>query len=100
MAYVNFVGIFCYSQCVVCTDPLTLCVLAVGALRGSICFRSVLLVLLVLPVGGLGVASGGGFTQFLLLLLLLSFLFFPFSTARLGSACLAASRIQGLCAFL
>ena len=92
---------FCYSQCVVCTDPLTLCVLAVGALHGSICFRLVLLVLFVLPVGGLGVASGGGgegLTQFLLLLL--SFLFFPFSTARLGSACLAASRTQGLCAFL
>ena len=59
VAYVDFAGIFCYSQCVVCTDPLTLCVLSVGALRGSICFRLVLLVLLVLPVGGLGVASGG-----------------------------------------
>ena len=97
VAYLGFVGLFCYSQCVVCTDPLTLCVLAVGALHGSICFRLVLLVLFVLPVGGLGVASGGGLTQFLLLL---SFLFFPFSTARLGSSCLAASRTQGLCAFL
>ena len=37
----------------------------------------VLLVLLVLPVGGLGAASGW-YTQFLLLFL------FPFSTARLG----------------
>ena len=46
------------------TDPLTLCVLSVGALRSSFCFLLVLLVLLVLPVGGLGVASGG-FTQFL-----------------------------------
>ena len=74
-----------------------------GNLRGSICFRLVLLVLLVLPVGGLGVAigKGGWVTQFLLSLLsLLSFLFFPFSTAWLGSACLAASRTQGLCAFL
>ena len=64
MAYVDFVGIFCYSQCVVCTDPLTLCVLAVGALHGSICFRLVLLVLFVLPVGGLGVAIGGGLRSF------------------------------------
>ena len=46
-----------------CTDWLTLCVLSVGALRSSFCFLLVLLVLLVLPVGGLGVASGG-FTQF------------------------------------
>ena len=63
MAYVDFVGIFCYSQCVVCTNRLTLCVLSVGALRSSFCFLLVLLVLLVLPVGGLDVASGG-FTQF------------------------------------
>ena len=63
VAYLGFVGLFCYSQCVVCTDPLTLCVLSVGALLNSFCFLLVLLVLLVLPVGGLGVASGG-FTQF------------------------------------
>ena len=64
MAYVAFVGIFCYSQCVVCTDPLTLGVLSVGALRSSFCFVLVLFrVLLVLPVGGLGVASRA-FTQF------------------------------------
>ena len=50
MAYVDFVGIFCYSQCVVCTDPLTLCVLAVGALRGSICFRLVFVVVVVVPI--------------------------------------------------
>ena len=56
-------AIFCYSHGVVCTDPLTLCVLSVGTLRSSFCFLLVLLVLLVLPVGGLGVASGG-FTQF------------------------------------
>ena len=43
----------------VCTDRLTFCVLSVGALRSSFCFLLVLLVLLVLPVGGLGVASGG-----------------------------------------
>ena len=35
VAYLGFVGIFCYSQCVVCTDPLTLCVLSVGALLNS-----------------------------------------------------------------
>ena len=95
VAYLGFVGIFCYSQCVVCTDPLTLRVLSVGALLNSFCFLLVLLVLLVLPVGGLGVASGG-FTQFFLVL----FLVFPFSTTRLGSTCLAAIRTQGLCAFL
>ena len=86
-AYVDFVGIFCYSQWVVCTDPLTLGVLSVGALRSSFCFVLVLLILLVLPVGRL--------RSFLLL-----FSFFPFSTAWLGSACLAASRTQGLFAFL
>ena len=53
VAYVDFVGIFCYRQCVVCINPLTLCVLSVGALRSSFCFLLVLLVLLVLPVGGL-----------------------------------------------
>ena len=72
VAYVDFIGIICYSQWVVCTDPLTLCVLASGWLAQ---FHLVSLVLLVLPVGGLGVASGW-YTQFLLL-----FLFFPFSTA-------------------
>ena len=30
VAYVDFIGIICYSQWVVCTDPLTLCVLASG----------------------------------------------------------------------
>ena len=86
VAYVDFAGIFCYSQGVVCTDPLTLCVLSVGALRSSFCF---LLVLFCFTCS----ASGG-------LRILLLLLFFPFSTARLGSACLAASRTQGLCAFL
>ena len=70
MAYVVFVDIFCYSQCMVCTDPWTLCVLSVGALRSSFCFLLVLLVLLVLPVGGLGVASGG-FTQFFFVVVLI-----------------------------
>ena len=35
-----------------------------GALHGSICFRLVLLVLFVLPVGGLGVAIGGAYAVF------------------------------------
>ena len=30
VAYVDFIGIICYSQWVVCADPLTLCVLASG----------------------------------------------------------------------
>ena len=30
VAYVDFIGIICYSQWVVCTGPLTLCVLASG----------------------------------------------------------------------
>ena len=30
MAFVDFIGIICDSQWVVCTDPLTLCVLASG----------------------------------------------------------------------
>ena len=30
VAYIDFIGIICYSQWVVCTDPLTLCVLACG----------------------------------------------------------------------
>ena len=72
MAYVDFVGIFCYSQCVVCTDPLTLGVLSVGALRSSFCFVLVLLILLVLPVGGLGVASRA-FTQFFVVVVVLIF---------------------------
>ena len=74
-----------------------------GCLARFHLFSLFLLVLLVLPVGGFGVASrggGGGGLRFLLLLSLLSFLFLPFSTARLGSACLAASRTQGLRAFL
>ena len=90
VAYVDFIGIICYSQWVVCTDPLTLCVLASGWLAQ---FHLVLFVLLVLPVGGLGVACGW-YTHFLLL-----FLFFPFSTAQLGSAWLEASRTQGLYVF-
>ena len=32
MAYVDFIGIICYSQWVVCTDPRTLCVLVSGCL--------------------------------------------------------------------
>ena len=32
MAHVVFIGVICYSQWVVCTDPLTLCVLASGCL--------------------------------------------------------------------
>ena len=68
VAYVDFIGFICYSHWVLCADPLTLCVLASGWLAQ---FHLVLLVLLVLPVGGLGVASGW-YTQFLLL-----FLFFP-----------------------
>ena len=71
-AYVDFVGIFCYSQWVVCTDPLTLGVLSVGALRSSFCFVLVLLILLVLPVGGLGVASRA-FTQFFVVVVVLIF---------------------------
>ena len=70
VAYVVFVDIFRYGQCMVCTDPWTLCVLSVGALRSSFCFLLVLLVLLVLPVGGLGVASGG-FTQFFFVVVLI-----------------------------
>ena len=30
VAHVDFIGIICYSQWVVCTDPFTLCVLASG----------------------------------------------------------------------
>ena len=30
VAYVDFIGIICYSHWVVCTDPFTLCVLASG----------------------------------------------------------------------
>ena len=75
VAYVDFIGFICYIQWVLCADPLTLCVLASWWLAQ---FHLVLLVLLVLPVGGLGVASGW-YTQFLLL-----FLFFSFSTARFG----------------
>ena len=91
MPYVDFIGVICYSQWVACTEPLTLCVLASGCLAQ---FHLVLLVLLVLPVGGLGVASGWYTQSFLL------FLFIPFSTARLGSAWLEASRTQGLCVSL
>ena len=58
VAYVDFIGIICYSQ------------------WGLAQFHLVLLVLFVLSVGGLSVASGW-YTQILLL-----FLFFPFSTAR------------------
>ena len=52
-----------------------LCVLSVGALRGSICFRLVLLVLLVLPVGGLGVpiGGGGGYAVFVVVVVVLIF---------------------------
>ena len=71
VAYVDFIGIICYSQWVVCTDPLTLCVLASGWLAQfhlvSFSFIS------------FTCSASGWYTQFLLL-----FLFFPFSTARFG----------------
>ena len=76
VAYVDSIGIIFYSQWEVYKDLLTLCVLASGWLAQ---FHLVLLVVLVLPVGGLCVASGWH-TQFLLL-----FLFLPFSTG-FGSA--------------
>lgn len=78
--WVTSILLFCCSHCVVCTYPLTLCILSVAALRSSFCFRLVLLVLLVMPVGGLGVASGG-FAQFLLLFF---FLFFPVLDRSVG----------------
>ena len=78
VAYVDFIGFICYSQWVVCADPLTLRVLASGWLAQFHLVSFSFISLLVLPVGGLGVASGW-YTQFLLL-----FLFFPCSTARFG----------------
>ena len=78
----------------VCTDPLTLCVLVSGCLAQFHLVSFSFISFLVLPVGGLGVASGGVYAVSFVVL------FFPFSTARLGSACLEASRTQGLCAFL
>ena len=78
MAYIDFIGIICYSQWVVYADPLTLCVLASGWLAQFHLVSFSFISFLVLPVGGLCVASGW-YTQFLLL-----FLFFPFSTARFG----------------
>ena len=57
MACVDFIGIICYSQWVVCTDPLTLCVLVSGCLAHLVSFSFISF--FVLPVGGLGVASGG-----------------------------------------
>ena len=75
MAYVDSIGIICYSQWVVYADPIDI-ICSSQRVACAVSF-SFLLVLLVLPMGGLCVASGW-YTQFLL------FLFFPFSTARFG----------------
>ena len=86
VAYVDFIGVICYSQGVVCTNPLTLCILASGGLAQ---FHLVLFSFISFTC-----SASGWYTQSLLL-----FLFFPFSTARSGSAWLEASHILGLCVF-
>ena len=89
VAYVDFIGIICYSQWVICTDPLTLCILVSGCLAQFHLVSFSFISFLVLPVGGLGVASGG----------LRSFFCCSFSS-RSRPLGWAASRTQGLCAFL